>query len=420
MSVGDTVLAGTVLVRGAITVEVRAVGESTVVHAMAAQLAEASTRDPRPTSADRIAPWFTAATLVIAALTFGGWLLARDAATATLNTVAVLVVACPCALALSHPLATAAGLAAAARRGLLLRSSDALLQLDQVDVAALDKTGTVTEGELVVVAAKDDVLRVAAALERQSTHPIARAILDEAARRHIPLPALGNAEEVPGVGVRGLVDGTQWSLRAGVAPGQLQLLRADQSCAGEIQLGDALRSDSTAAARALEREGIRLTLLTGDSDAAARAMAQAAGVRHVIAHALPDEKAAWVTEQQQAGHRVLFVGDGVNDGAALAHADVGIAMASGAASSVLVADGVISTPSLMPLLGARRAARACGLVIQRNQRRSIIYNVLAVTAAAAGLVNPLVAAVLMPLSSGMVIWGSSRVEPMVRREEQAA
>ena len=420
MSVGDRVLAGTLLVRGAITVQVRAVGEATVVHAMAAQLAEASTRDPRPTGADRIAPWFTAGTLLVATLTFIGWLLVRDADVATLNTVAVLVVACPCALALAHPLATAAGLAAAARRGLLLRSGEALLDMASIDVAALDKTGTVTEGELAVVDVAPDVLRIAAALERQSAHPIASAILKEAARRDIPLPPLRQAEEQPGIGVRGIVDGAVWSLRAGAAPGTLRLLRADDSCAGEIRLGDALRADSGAAARALEQEGMRLALLTGDAEPAARALAEAAGVPHVLARMLPDEKAAWIAQQQQAGHRVLFVGDGVNDAVGLAQADVGIAMASGAASSMLVADGVISTPSLMPLLGARRAARASVRVIRRSQRRSIIYNVLAVSAAAVGLVNPLVAAVLMPLSSGMVIWGSSRVEFLVQREERAA
>ena len=356
LTVGDSVLAGTVLVRGAITVEVRAVGESTVVHAMAAQLAEATTHDAGPTSADRIAPWFTAATLLIAALTFLGWLLARDAGTATLHTVAVLVVACPCALALSHPLATAAGLAGAARRGLVLGSGDSLVRMSNVDVAALDKTGTVTQGELVVIDAHDDILRVAAALERQSTHPIARAILHEAARRDIPLPPLRDAEELPGVGVRGTVDGVAWMLRAGANAGVLRLCRADESCAGEIRLGDALRTDAHAAARALENEQIQVTLLTGDSEAAACAMADAAGVAHVRARMLPDAKAAWIAEQQQAGHRVLFVGDGVNDGAAIARADVGIAMAGGAASSVLVADGVVL--SARAEVDRRRAMRS--------------------------------------------------------------
>ncbi|HEY0305282.1 MAG TPA: heavy metal translocating P-type ATPase metal-binding domain-containing protein [Longimicrobiales bacterium] len=417
-SVGDTVMAGTVLVRSAITVEVRAVGERTIVHAMAAQIAEAGAQDPRPTSADRIAPWFTAATLLVACATFFAWVLLRDVGTATLRTVAVLVVACPCALALSQPLATAAGLAAAARRGLLLRSSDALLDLADVDVGALDKTGTITEGDLMVISADDDVLRIAAALERQSSHPIARAILREAARREIPLPRLVNGTEIVGVGVRGTVDGCDWVLRGGPQPGELHLLR-DGDFAGVVRLGDCLRKDSVDAARALETDDLRLAVLTGDSPEAAHAMARAAGIETVIAQALPGEKAEWITHQQSLGHRVLFVGDGVNDSAALARADVGIAMSTGAASSVLIADGVISTHSLLPLLGGRRAARASTRVIRQSQRRSVAYNILAVTAAAVGWVNPLVAAILMPLSSGMVIWASTRVERIVRREEAA-
>jgi heavy metal translocating P-type ATPase len=430
---GDAVLAGTVLVTGAITIEVRAVGDETVVHAMAAQLAAATGCDPRPSGADRIAPWFTAATLVAAAFTFGLWFFVSGIAAATLHTVAVLVVACPCALALAQPLAAAAGLGAAARRGLLLRSPDALLDLAAIDVVGLDKTGTVTEGELTVTHADDDVLRIAAALERQSTHPIARAILAEAARRNIPLPLLTHAEEIIGVGVQGVVDGVAWRLVSGTQPGTLELLRATSTppprahasklsrshTAGLIQLGDVIRADARALALALRDRGIGVTLLTGDGEAVARTIAHGAGVDDVVARVLPAGKVEWVAAQQAAGHDVLFVGDGVNDGPALARANVGIAMSSGAASSVLVADGVISSRSLMPILAGRRAAEASLRAIRANQRRSIAYNVLAVSAAAAGLVNPLVAAVLMPLSSGLVIWGSSRVESRVRRVEGA-
>lgn len=419
IGVGDMVLAGTVLVSGAITIDVRAVGAGTVVHAMAAQLAAATARDPRPSAADRIAPWFTLATLLAAAVTFVVWSVGASVNEATLHTVAVLVVACPCALALSQPLAAAAALAAAARRGLLLRSPDALLDLAGIDVVGLDKTGTVTEGEMVVTEADDAVLRIAAALERQSGHPIARAILSEAARREIALPTLAEFQEVAGVGVRGLVDGTTWMLKGSEQPGVLQLWRADSVAAGTVRLGDAVRPDARSFVEKLERLEIEAVLLTGDSDEAARAMAARAGIRTVVGRVLPEEKADWVTQQQANGHRVLFVGDGINDGPALARADVGIAMATGAASTVLVADGVLASRTLTPLIAGRRAAETCVETVRMNQRRSIVYNVLAVTAAAAGLVNPLVAAVLMPLSSGMVIWGSSRIEARMRRSEAA-
>lgn len=414
---GDTVLAGTLLVSGAITMVVRAIGEQTVVHAMAAQLAAATSRDPRPSTADRIAPWFTAATLIAAALTFAIWFMIDGVGHATLHTVAVLVVACPCALALSQPLATAAGLAAAARRGLLLRSPDALLDLQTIDVVALDKTGTVTGGELVVTEARDDVLRIAAGLERQSAHPIARAILEEARHRGIPLPRIQEAQEIIGVGVTGVIDDRRWMLRGGSEPGFLELMDDGDAVHGTIRLGDVIRPDARRFTDALRAEGIRVALLTGDSAAAATVMAKAAGVSEVVSSALPDEKVEWIDQRQRNGQRVLFVGDGVNDGPALARADVGIAMSSGAASTVLVADGVISRQSLMPIIAGRHAARACIETIDTSQRRSIVYNVLAVAAAMCGLVNPLVAAVLMPLSSGMVIWGASRVDAHTRKAE---
>jgi Cu2+-exporting ATPase len=415
---GDRVVAGTILLDGALTVRVEAVGEETVVHRMAAQLRAAQDRAAAPTAADRIAPWFTAATLAAAALTFAGWTLAADLGVAITRTVAVLVVACPCALALSHPLAAAAGLGAAARRGLLLRSSDALLELGRADTAALDKTGTVTEGDLVVTSADDAALRIAAGLERFSTHPVARAIIAEAARRGIPLPRATEVREVPGAGIAGVVDGRSYRLRAG-RPGEVWLENGNGRPA-VITLGDRVRPDARSTVAALQQLGLDVVLLSGDHPEVAHRIAREAGIAEVHARTEPAAKAAWIAARQQAGRRVLFAGDGLNDGPALARADVGVAMGTGAATSLLVADGLISTASLAPVVAGIRAARAASQAIRSSQRRSIIYNVLAVGAAAAGLVNPLVAAVLMPLSSGMVIWNASRVERRVRREEGCA
>ena len=411
---GDRVHAGTVVLDGALTVRVTAVGEDTVVHGMAAQLHAAADRAMRPSAADRIAPWFTAATLAAAALTFAWWH-AAGLGVALARTVAVLVVACPCALALSQPLAAAAGLGAAARRGLLLRSAQALLDLDRVDVVALDKTGTVTEGAMSVTSAPDDVLRVAAGLERYSSHPIARAIVAEAAARGIPLPAGSEVREDAGVGIAGIVDGRRWALRPG-GPGEVRLVD-DRAGERTIRLGDVTRVDAGTTVAELRRSGRRVVLLTGDHRAVGRRVGLEAGITDVVAGADPAAKAAWVERMRREGHCVLFAGDGLNDGPAIAASDVGIAMGTGAASSVLVADGVIATASLGPLLAGLRAARAAERVIRMNQRFSIVYNILAVGAAAAGLVNPLVAAVLMPLSSGVVIWGASRVETAVRRAE---
>ena len=188
MGVGGEVVAGSTLLDGTLTVRVERVGSETTLQRMAAELRTAADRPVRLTSTDRIAPWFTGATLLVASLTAAGWLLAGNSSTALSATVAVLVVACPCALALSRPLAAAAGLGAAARRGLMFRSADGLLELDEVQTVALDKTGTVTQGELTVVSAEDEIIRLAAGLERFSMHPIARAIVAEAVEREIPLP----------------------------------------------------------------------------------------------------------------------------------------------------------------------------------------------------------------------------------------
>jgi Cu2+-exporting ATPase len=410
---GADVVAGSVLIDGAVSVEVDAVGRDTVLQQMAEMLRVAADRGARPTSADRIAPWFTGITLGVATATFLWWLGASGVEAALRNSVAVLVVACPCALALSRPLAAAAGLGAAARRGLLFRSADALLDLEQVDLAALDKTGTVTEGALVVVAADDATLRIAAGLERYSTHPIARAIVDEAGRRDIPLPRGTDIEEEPGVGIAGTVDNRRWRLRAG-GPGEVRLID-DAGREQVIRLGDAVRPDSMSVVADLRRFGLDVALLTGDHADVATRIARETGIDTVLARIDPAGKAQWVRERRHEGRRVLFAGDGLNDGPGLAAANVGVAMGRGAASSVLVADGVISSGSLAPIPVGIHAARACRRAIRVNQLRSIGYNVLAVTAAVLGWINPLVAAVLMPLSSAMVIWGASRVEVRVRR-----
>jgi Cu2+-exporting ATPase len=408
IAVGDEAVSGTVLVDGALTVRVERVGEETTIQRMAADLRAAADRPVRLSMADRIAPWFTAVTLVAATLTATGWLLAGESGTALRSCVAVLVVACPCALALSKPLAAAAGLGAAARRGLMFRSADGLLDLVDVDTVGLDKTGTVTEGDLMVVGADDSTLRIAAGLERFSMHPIARAIVGEAVERGIPLPRAEGVRETIGRGIAGRVDGADWELLAG-GPGEV-VLRNREGEAGRIRLGDAVRSDSSEAVAQLAARGLDVVLLTGDHKDVAGRIAAEAGVTNVWADVDPAGKASWVRARQESGGQVLFAGDGLNDGPALAAADVGVAMGTGAASSVLVADGVISTRSLKPLVSGFQAASACQRAIRWNQRRSIAYNIVAVSAAAVGLVNPLVAAILMPASSAMVVWGSSRIE----------
>ncbi|HWA58732.1 MAG TPA: heavy metal translocating P-type ATPase, partial [Gemmatimonadales bacterium] len=362
---GDRVVAGALLLDGALTISVEAVGEETVVHRMARELQASQDRGMAPSSTDRIAPWFTAGTLLVAALTFLGWGLARGSGIAIERTVAVLVVACPCALALAQPLAAAAGLGAAARRGLLLRSGDALLALGKVHAAGLDKTGTATIGAVEVIAADNPALRVAAGLERYSTHPIARAITAEAARREIPLPQASEVREIAGAGIAGIVDDVRWELQSG-GPGIVELLKGEtREAVARIELGDAIRPDTALAVADLERLGLATTLLTGDHAAVGRRIASEAGIRSVASRMTPEKKSAWIRARQAQGQGVLFAGDGLNDGPALAAADVGIAMSGGAASSLLVADGIVSTGSLRPVVAGIRAARAAERAIRR-------------------------------------------------------
>jgi Cu+-exporting ATPase len=282
-----------------------------------------------------------------------------------------------------------------------------LLELNAVDTVALDKTGTVTQGAFEVVAAEPEVLRIAAGLERFSHHPIARAIIAETVARGIPLPRGEDVAETSGVGITGL------RLQAG-EPGEV-LLCGNEGPVGSIRLGDVVREDSLDAVRGLERLGKSVTLLSGDHRRVGQRIGAEAGIGAVVAPLGPAAKADWIASQQAAGHHVLFGGDGLNDGPALARADVGVVMGTGAASSVLVADGVISVASIGPIVAGFHAALGARRAIHVNQIRSILYNISAVAAAAVGLINPLVAAVLMPLSSGIVIWESARVERRVAR-----
>ena len=411
---GDTIVAGAVLETGAVTVQIQAVGSQTTVQRMVSALADAADR-PSGDASDRIAPWFTAATLGVATLTFAVWWILSGMSAAVETTVAVLVVACPCALALARPLTGMAALGAAARRGALFRSTDALLRLSSIDTLAVDKTGTITRGDMVVVQADDAALRIAAGLERASSHPIAGAILDECGRRDIAIPVGRDVRETSGTGIEGWVDGSHWSVRAG-GPGRVHVWD-ENGPRWTIHLGDRVRSDSERAVRTLRDMGVHVALLTGDHPEVAEHMAAQVGIEDVSARMAPEAKATWVRVHQARGERVLFVGDGINDGPALGAADVGLAMRSGAASSLLMADGVVAGGSLRAVAAAVRAAREGVRAMRSNRLRSIGYNLLAVSAAALGFVNPLVAAVLMPMSSGLVLAGALSVE---RRMQRAA
>ncbi len=408
---GDLVVTGAPVVEGTLRVSVDHVGEDTLPRRMARELSASVDRGLMPTPADRLAPVFTVVTFVVAGLSLGIWTWLAGPARGVEVLAAVLVVACPCALGLSWPIAVSAGLSALARRGVVLRSGDTLLRLVDVDRIALDKTGTVTGGVPVVVSADDEVLRVASGLERASTHPVAAAIRDAASARGIPMPVCEDLSEVAGRGVSGTLDGARWSLRAGGA-GEVLLERfgaEGPDFVGRILLRDVRRAD---ARDALARLAVfaPVTLLTGDHPDVAARLGEELGLTDVHARQSPEQKAAWIEARRAEGHRVLFVGDGLNDGPALVAADVGLAMKAGAGASVLAADGVVVHEAVGPVVAALRTAQVVRGVVRGNLVRSVAYNLTAVAFASFGFVNPLVAAVLMPLSSLLVLWGGLRVE----------
>jgi Cu2+-exporting ATPase len=412
---GDRLVTGASVEQGAVRLAVTHTGDDTLLARMVRGLETAGAAPRQPTPEDRLAPAFTLGTLLVAGAVIAWHIDQPDVALE--RAVAVLVVACPCALALARPLIGAAGLASAARRGLLLRSEAALDRLSRVDAALLDKTGTVTSGRPVVVAAEDDALRVAAALERSSRHPVALAILDAAAQRRIPFPAATEVAETAGRGIQGRVDGLLWRLQSG-GPGAVAL-SCEDGRASLLQLRDVPRADASDDLHLLRERLDHLALLTGDRAQVARAIASGSPFDEVIAEADPEAKVAQVERLQAAGRRVLLVGDGINDAPALARASVGIAMADAAAPSLAAADGVLMADTLRPLVAGVEVARLTQRRIGRSMLRSGIYNVLAVTAAVLGLVNPLVAAVLMPLSSGLVLLSAATLDRAVKVERRA-
>ncbi len=393
---GDDLPAGAVLRRGHLVLEVLRAGDETLLSRMAQQLRVAPDVSEE---SDRIAPWFTAGTLVAA--------MAAGLLHGQLDAVAaVLVVACPCALALAGPLATAAGLGAAARRGLLLSGAEALDRLSMVRRVVLDKTGTLTDGVPTVVQAEDEPLRLAAGLERASVHPVARALRAEAISRGLPLPTPERVIERPGVGLSGVVEGQRLRLRSG-GPDKV-LLEREGGMTHTLQLEDRLRSDSSRVVASLHSLGLETVLLTGDREEVAHRIGLQAGVETVFTCG-PQEKAGLVEADD------LFVGDGLNDALALSRAGVGLAMREGAAPALHAADGVIAAASLEPVVAGIVAAREARRARTTSRRRAVAYNLVAVSAALAGLVNPLVAAVLMPLSSLLVVLETAAVEGRVTK-----
>ncbi len=431
---GEALVAGTVVHGAALEMEVLAVGEETQLARMAQLVAQAQgSKAPAQDLADRISAVFVPAILLLALLTLAGWWWTQGSlALAWRPAVTLLVIACPCALGLATPVAVMVGLGAAARRGVLVRDAAALEALGQATDLAFDKTGTLTEGRprlrsVQVLGDLDEagLLRVAASLERDSEHPIARGLVAAHAGELLPVEGF---RAHPGGGISGAVAGVAYRLGSpaflGVAfptedPGGTSVgLAGPRELLGVFVLGDRLRPEAAAVVASLRTQGLHLHLFTGDREGPGRAMAQAAGIDSVAAGLRPEEKLERIKALQSAGAVVGFVGDGVNDAPALAQADCGIAMGSGAGqqgtgAAMAAAPLVLLRAGLEPVLEARRLAGRTARIIRQNLGWAFGYNLVLVPLAAFGQLErfggPMLAGLAMGLSSLTVVLNALRL-----------
>ena len=398
---GARVTAGTVNTTGSFIMRADRVGADTLLAQIVRMVADAQrSRAPIQRLADVVAAWFVPAVLVVALITL-------FATHSIANTVAVLIIACPCALGLATPMLVMVATGHGATAGILVKNAEALENLARVDTLVVDKTGTLTEGKPRVISHNLDprVMRWVAAIERASEHPLAAAILDAVEE---PIATATDVKTIPGVGVTGVVDGHQIYVgRPGVT------VKVDGRVEGEITVADPIKPTTAEAIRALHAKGLKITMLTGDVRANAEAVGREVGIDAIEAEVLPAEKEAVVRRLQQQGHRVAMAGDGVNDAPALARADVGIAMGNGSDIAIESAGVTLVKGDLRGIARARNLSEAMMRNIRQNLFLAFVYNVLAIPIAAIGLLNPMIASAAMTLSSVTVIGNALRLRRSV-------
>lgn len=434
VTVGDAVTGATVNAGGRLVVEATRVGADTQLARMARLVEDAQNGKAEVQRlADRISAVFVPVVMLIALGTFGVWLgVTGDTAAAFTAAVAVLIIACPCALGLATPTALMVGTGRGAQLGILIKGPEVLESTRRVDTVVLDKTGTVTTGRMSLQgvdvaegADKDEVLRLAGALEHASEHPVARAIAAAAAEQAGALPAVERFENVPGRGVRGRVEGREVAVGRlfDVVPEELTLARSraeqegrtavlagwDGQARGVLAVADSVKETSAEAVRELRALGLTPVLLTGDNRAVAESVARAVGIAEVVAEVLPEDKVEVVRRLQREGRTVAMVGDGVNDAAALATADLGLAMGTGTDAAIEAGDLTLVRGDLRVAADAIRLSRRTLATIKGNLVWAFGYNVAALPLAAAGLLNPMIAGAAMAFSSVFVVTNSLRL-----------
>lgn len=425
---GDKVLGGSLNTTGLVLVRASKVGADTQLARMGAMVADAQAgKASVQRLADRVSAVFVPAVLGIAALTLAGWLLSgASVAAAFTAAVAVLIIACPCALGLATPTAILVGTGRGAQLGILIKDPRVLEAVKDIDTVVLDKTGTVTTGVMAVgglaVAGGEDpdvVLARAAAVESASEHPIAAAVVAAAKAGGLQIAAVTEFTSLPGHGVSGVVDGVRVEVtRAADAhqTGTAVEVSWDGQVRGTITLTDTVRPTSAAAVAELKAMGITPVLLTGDGAAVARTVAGEVGIDpdDVIADVLPAEKAEAVKRLQAQGRRVAMVGDGVNDSVALATADIGMAMGTGTDAAIEAGDVTLVRGDLGTVATALRLSARTLRIIRQNLVWAFGYNIAAIPPAAAGLLNPMIAGAAMAVSSVLVVTNSLRLRRFAR------
>ena len=409
---GDAVTGATVNVGGRLFVRATRVGDATRLAQMA-RLVEAaqSGKAEAQRLADRVSAVFVPLVVFAALATLVVWLATGgrpdQAFTAA---VAVLIIACPCALGLATPTALLVGTGRGAQLGILIKGPEVLENTRRVDTVVLDKTGTVTTGRMTLVEGDGEVLRLAGAVEVASEHPIGRAIAEAANQRFGTLPAVTDFRSTPGVGVTGEVEGLIVSV--GRAEGGVATtvgVTWDGEVRGRLVVADTIKPTSAQAVAELRELGLKPVLLTGDNAGTARAIAAQAGIDEVVAEVLPEEKVDVVRRLQAEGRVVAMVGDGVNDAAALAQADLGLAMGTGTDAAIEASDLTLVRGDLRVAADAIRLARRTLATIKGNLFWAFAYNVAALPLAALGLLDPMIAGAAMACSSAFVVSNSLRL-----------
>ncbi|MDR6166957.1 Cu+-exporting ATPase [Microbacterium paludicola] len=444
---GSEVTGGTIASGGRLRVRATSVGDETRLAHLARLVDEAQSGKSRVQRlADRVSAVFVPVVIVVAVLTLVGWIIAgAPVASGFTAAVAVLIIACPCALGLATPIAVLVGTGRGAELGILITGPEALEAAERIDVVLMDKTGTLTEGRMSVASVvtaggidRDEALRAAGAVESASEHPIARAIVAAAGA----VPPVTDFTGVPGGGVSGSVEGREVTAgsvafvaqrlgalsaeldaaaRAAAASGaSVVVVGWDGAARAVIAVADRVRHDAREAVTRLHRTGASVVLVTGDNAGAAAAVASELGIDEVVADVRPEGKLDEVRRRQAAGERVAMVGDGVNDAAALAAADLGIAMGGGTDAAKHASDITLTAGSPRAVAEAIELSRRTLGIIRGNLFWAFAYNVAAVPLAVAGLLNPMVAAAAMAFSSVFVVLNSLRLRSALRPARRSA